>query len=186
MPEPGPYLIREAAPPDAPGIAAIHVGAWRETYPGLVPDEMLAALSVEQSTAFWSGFLDDPPPGAALFVVEEADELVGFACSGAQRSPDLGQAGFDGEVAALYVLRRRQKLGLGRRLMHAMAARLQAQGRQGASLWVLRDNAPARRFYEALGGLEVGARREIREAWTLDELAYGWRDLPALAGAAGG
>ena len=49
-------------------------------------------------------------------------------------------------------------------------------------LWVLRDNTPARKFYEALGGqilcekpIEIGTQ-------TLIEVAYGWKDLQRLAG----
>ena len=60
-------------------------------------------------------------------------------------------------------------------------------------LWVLRENTPALRFYEALGGKVVRERVEtVDEHLTgehsrpgddapLRELAYGWPDLALLA-----
>ncbi|MDQ0544114.1 ribosomal protein S18 acetylase RimI-like enzyme [Methylobacterium brachiatum] len=64
--------------------------------------------------------------------------------------------------------------------MAALAAHLRRSGYRAASLWVLRDNATARRFYARLGGVVVGERVERRERATLEEVAYGWRDLAAL------
>ncbi|HEX7041129.1 MAG TPA: hypothetical protein VF202_13505 [Trueperaceae bacterium] len=41
-------LIRAAKPEDALAIGRVHVDPWRTTYRGLLPDAVLAALSVEQ------------------------------------------------------------------------------------------------------------------------------------------
>ena len=61
-----------------------------------------------------------------------------------------------------------------------MASRLLEQSRKAATLWVLRDNAGARRFYERLGGKLVGERADEQSGVTLVELAYGWSDLSSL------
>lgn len=58
-----------------------------------------------------------------------------------------------------------------------MARRLVAEGETGVALWVLTANAPARGFYERLGGAVVAARGDDGH----DETAYGWRDLHRLA-----
>ena len=42
--------IRVAGVADAAAIAAVHVGAWRETYVGIVPVQVLAGLSVDRRT----------------------------------------------------------------------------------------------------------------------------------------
>ena len=60
----------------------------------------------------------------------------------------LAQAGYSGEVPALYLLRAAQGLGTGRLLMRAAARRLIAEGDRAMALWVLATNVPARRFYE--------------------------------------
>jgi hypothetical protein len=44
--------IRVAGVADVAAIAAVHVEAWRETYVGIVPVQMLAGLSVNRRTEF--------------------------------------------------------------------------------------------------------------------------------------
>jgi hypothetical protein len=46
--------------------------------------------------------------------------------------------------------------------------------------WALTDN-PARRFYEALGGVEVRRKMQRIGGATLEEVAYGWPHIRALA-----
>ncbi len=172
--------IRAAGLDDAPAIAAIHVAAWQETYTGLLPAEMIAAHTVETRLAAWTRILGDPESGTAVAVAEGPAGLVGFGSCGAQRAAELAADGFDGEVSAIYVLSAAQRRGIGSTLMAALAAHLLRSGHRAASLWVLRDNATARRFYARLGGVVVGERVERRERATLVEVAYGWRDLAAL------
>ena len=45
--------IRRARPVDAAAIAAVHVAAWRSTYPGILPDAFLANLSVPRQAAHY-------------------------------------------------------------------------------------------------------------------------------------
>ncbi len=46
-------IIRDAELGDARGIAEIHVRYWQAAYAGIVPDEDLARLSVDQREQFW-------------------------------------------------------------------------------------------------------------------------------------
>lgn len=170
--------LRRAVPADAAAIGALHVASWRETYAGLVPNRMLAALSVEARTAMWNGVLDDPSGGTAVFVTEDAGRIVGFGACGGQRDDALLAAGFSGEIGAIYVLGTHQGRGLGRSIMAATAQLLTDRGQSALSLWVLRGNAPARAFYARLGGEMVGEKTDEG----LVEVAYGWRDLSRLTG----
>ncbi|ALN71499.1 GNAT family N-acetyltransferase [Aureimonas sp. AU20] len=183
-----PFSLRPATPDDAEAIAALHVASWRETYDGLLPEAMLAELSVESRVELWRRILAPAHAafGAAVWLAEEEGQgrLAGFGACGAQRDAELRRAGFDGEIGALYVLRAFQSQGLGRRLMGALAGHLGGSRRSGAALLVLRDNAPARRFYEALGGRTVGERSEPGPEGEIVEIAYGWADLQALVEAA--
>ena len=61
-----------------------------------------------------------------------------------------------------------------------MASDLSKRGFTAASLWVLRDNTPARRFYERYGGQVVAEREEARPDGALSEVAYGWTQLSEL------
>jgi ribosomal protein S18 acetylase RimI-like enzyme len=80
----------------------------------------------------------------------------------------------------LYVRERHQRRGLGRRLVQAVAAHLAQTGRHTLVIGCLAANAPARRFYEALGGRLVGEREYDEEGVKLPEVVYGWTDTRAL------
>ena len=47
-------------------------------------------------------------------------------------------------------------------------------------LWVLKDNRPARKFYEALGGTTLREKSIEIGSQSLIEVAYGWKNLSAL------
>ena len=168
----------------AEAIAAVHVAAWRETYGNWLPPETLAQLSVQDRARRWRQMLEaaPSPAGVAVFVAEaDGQGIVGFGCCGLQRWQDLAERGFGGEFQALYVLRSSQRCGWGLTLMADMAHHLDRLAISAASCWVLRQNEPARRFYEALGGQWVGERVDASEAGSvLPEVAYGWRRLEAL------
>ena len=60
-----------------------------------------------------------------------------------QRTSELHESGFTGEVSELYVHRGAQRQGTGSSLMGAMAAALLERGHRAMSLWVLDENAEA-------------------------------------------
>jgi ribosomal protein S18 acetylase RimI-like enzyme len=172
--------IRPATIADAGAIAAVHVAAWRESYEGLAPPQVLTALSVEERTERWRAILSesDPARRSSVFVAcAESGSAAGFASCGPQRTEALAERGYAGEFSAIYLLKAAQRRGVGRRLMSLMAADLRVRGLEWASLWVLRGNFSARRFYEKLGGRRIG----VEGQWHgVPELAYGWRDLGRL------
>ena len=48
-------------------------------------------------------------------------------------------------------------------------------------LWVLKDNHPARRFYELMGGEYVAQKTITIGGTDLIEMAYGWKDITEIA-----
>lgn len=175
--------FREAKSSDAAAIGALHITSWCETYTGLLPNQLLNDLSAEERAAMWSAVMNDPATfgGTAVFVAKAGGKIVGFGACGGQRDEALKEQGFDGEVGAIYVLQSHQHAGLGSSLMSLMARSLLDRGRTAATLWVLRENASARRFYEHLGGTLVGEKPDEHWGATLTEVAYGWSDLSLLA-----
>jgi ribosomal protein S18 acetylase RimI-like enzyme len=173
--------FREAKPADAAALGELHVASWRESYAGLLPDDLLKGLSPDERSTMWSAVLGDPAStGTTVIVAESGGEIVAFGACAGQRDEALKRKGFDAEIGAIYVLRSHQRAGVGHSLMSLMARKLLEGGRRGASLWVLRTNVPARAFYEGLGGVVVGARTSEEAGATLAEVAYGWSDLSAL------
>lgn len=177
------FVIRRASLADARDLASMHVASWRETYPGMVPDSMLSSLSVDGRAAMWQRILGAPATegSSAVYLAEIDVKIVGFGSCGAQRTESLKEKGYTGEISAIYVLKASQRQGLGKRLLHAMASDLSNRGFGSGSLWVLRDNVPARRFYERHGGEVVAEREDVRADGILVEVAYGWRSLLDVA-----
>lgn len=173
---------RLATAEDAAAIGALHVASWRETYTGLLPQEMLASLSVDSRAAMWTTVLAAParPDGTRVYVAESAGEVVGFGACGGQRDEAMRERGFAGEFGAIYILRSQQGAGTGRALMTLMARDLEARSMRSAGLWVLRENVGARGFYEGLGGTIIIEKEVADGDTTLNEVAYGWPDLACL------
>ena len=168
-----PPLIRVATSADAPGIAAVHVQNWRETYAGLIPADFLERMTGAdmqvQRAAFWTGNIG---AGQDVVLVAEAEGTVlAFASAGEARD----HPGFDSELFTLYALRAAQGHGTGRALLHAVAAALRERGARSMALWVL-DVNPTRHWYARQGGVECGEKRD----GDLRELRMGWSDLGTL------
>ena len=167
-------MVRAATQADVPDIARIHVSAWRETYAGLIPQEVLDNLSEDERAAMWRGALSEGS-ATSLLVCEHEGDVVGFTAVGPEREK---HARYTGELYAIYLLKEFQGRGYGRALFQEAVRLLEAAGHGATRLWVLEDN-PTRGFYEHLGG-ELHERKTITVMGaTLTEVAYGWSELPA-------
>jgi ribosomal protein S18 acetylase RimI-like enzyme len=171
---PSPRLALAA---DAEAIARVHVASWRTTYRGLLPDRMLAEMEVAEHAERWARTLQDPYRRSVVLVAEEAGLVVGFASCGRERD---GEQPYDGELYAIYLLRETQGRGHGRALVEASAAALELRGISSMVVWVLRDNVPARGFYERLGGVYLRERPlDLVTGASVPEVSYLW---PSTAG----
>ncbi len=183
--------IRRARSSDAAAIGAVHVAAWRSTYPGILPDEFLARLSVRRQAAHYDSAIRN---GLGVHVATASGldvgpaggppRVVGFVTGGPARQFAGSQSGLgEGEIETLYVLDDWRERGLGRRLMRVAAAHLAASGCKSAFVWVLREN-PSRWFYERLGG-RVAAEATVRVGGTsVVQMAYVWPSTEKLEQAA--
>jgi ribosomal protein S18 acetylase RimI-like enzyme len=148
--------IRAAKPEDARPIAEVHVASWRDAYRGLLPDDYLEKLSVDERAAQRLVWFADPVPGSGVLVAEDdAGRVVGFAPFGPSRDDDAPDG--TGEVPAIYVDPGAVGRGIGRELFAETSAALREAGFTRATLWVLEANALARRFYEKAGWTWDGA-----------------------------
>lgn len=146
-------------------------------------------MSVRRQGVMWRHTLAGSGPGHAVFVAvasgadslspeSEGPMLAGFASGGRRR----GGPRDEGEIETLYVLDDWRDQGLGRRMLRAMAAHLNAIGCRSVWLWVLRDN-PARWFYVHLGGRPV-AEQVIRVGGTtVVQQALRWDPITLLLAA---
>ncbi len=169
--------IRRAAPADAAAIAQVRVDSWRTTYRGLIPDAYLDGMKIEASTALWERVLTAAPNTTSVFVAEDAGGVFGFA-SGLMLSPPKHEC--NAELSAIYLSRPRQRAGIGRRLVGAVAIAQKAHGATSLITWVVAGNRGARAFYERLGGELLVEQPFQWDGMDLVEAGYGWRDLDAL------
>jgi ribosomal protein S18 acetylase RimI-like enzyme len=166
-------LVRRAELADARAIARVHVETWRTTYRGLLTDDFLASLDEAGYAERWRRVLVDSRNNR-VYVAENAQGVIGFASGGRERA---GEGGYRGELYAIYVLQEAQGDGHGRRLVQAVLGGLRELGLPDMIVWVLRENAPARRFYERLGGVYVREQPITIGPTTLQEVSYGWKRL---------
>lgn len=169
--------IREAITADAAGIARVHVESWRTTYPGIMPQAHLDALSVTEHEQMWQGRLHDDASGQtrSFVAANDSGEIVGFIRGGPPRHDDPD---YTAEIYTLYLLQSQQGQGLGRRLLAAVAKRLRQDGHTNLFLWTHVRN-PARAFYEKLGGVAVRTTQRTLKGIVYDDVGYGW-DKAAL------
>jgi ribosomal protein S18 acetylase RimI-like enzyme len=180
--------VRRARPADAPLIGAVHVAAWRSAYPGILPEDYLANLSVSRQASYYDRQIR---AGGGVYVAIASGQdvpgggsprLVGYTTVGRARSILPGALPADGEIETLYVLDDWRDRGVGRRLIRTGAAHLAAAGSRSAFLWVLRDN-PSRWFYQRLGGRPVAEADTHVAGIAVPQLAYAWDPIEKLIAA---
>lgn len=163
--------IRKAKVSDARGIAEVHIASWRGAYRGLLPDSLLDNLSVTRSQGMWQKSLAEGLEQALVF--EQGGRIVGFASFGASRDEDA-EGDWVGELYAIYLQPAVWRRGYGSALLDAAVAALEADGFTVVTLWVLRENARGRGFYEAAGfAADGGEKMETRgDGVELHEVRY--------------
>ncbi len=142
--------LRPALPDDAAAITRLHVAGWQVAYRGLLPDELLDSLDVEERTRTRRQHLESPfSPELRNWVLEDAAGLVGWAATAPARDEDLDQQSC--ELLAIYLDPPRYGQGHGRRLLAHCLEDTTARGYREMVLWVLVGNERASRFYSAAG-----------------------------------
>lgn len=165
---PASIIIRDASQGDIPALAMLHVKTWAETHrhAKLLPDFQLRERQWRQQF--------EVTDGSWFCVVAEntKGELVGFAKGMAYKHSDL--ADFSGELNKLYLLRDYQRLGLGTKLLCAVARLFLDKGTTSMLLFGEATN-PSGYFYQAMGAEKLYAENGEFHG------GYGWRDLKKLA-----
>jgi GNAT superfamily N-acetyltransferase len=165
-------IIEPATPADAPGIARVHVQSWRETYEGIVPDEHLNGLSEEKRQRAWTQIISDLSKKRVTLVARNEDEIVGFVNGGEPQQPELG---YDAELAAIYLLKSHQKLGIGKELFSRFISFLGKP--ENMYLWVLQES-PTVGFYSHMGGMLTASEPVVIGGRGLIKDLYSW-DFPS-------
>jgi ribosomal protein S18 acetylase RimI-like enzyme len=160
------FELRPATTDDSEAIENVRIATWRVAYHGIMPDSYLDALVVLPDMV--RGRAEGIAVGGTAGVVALRDgRLRGFSLYGTSRDE-----GIDGvEVYAIYVLPEEFSTGMGGALMAESVARVRDSGHAEVGLWVLAENARARRFYERFGFTLSGRTKTLPDP-PLKEVHY--------------
>jgi GNAT superfamily N-acetyltransferase len=153
----GELVVRAARLSDARAIAEVSVASRRWSYRDLLAEADLDALSVEETTADFAQGLAELPPGAAVFLLEQAGRVVGYVY--VLPSPDADVPAWTSDLGSLYVTEEVAGTGVARALMEAAVEHARTAGHGLITTWVREENGRARRFYEKYGLRPDGAER---------------------------
>ncbi|WP_405407965.1 GNAT family N-acetyltransferase [Streptomyces decoyicus] len=164
---------------DIDAVSAVRVRGWQAAYRGLMPQAYLDAMSVAADAERRRSWFGRRSPEVSDLVAERDGDVVGWACVGPARDPDIVPGAEElpappataGELLALYVAPGLIGTGVGRALLAAGTAHARAHGYRALYLWVVRGNTRAQRFYERAGFVPDGAE----EAYEV-----GGRSVPEL------
>src|SRR6266446_1621215 len=185
-------VIRAASTADAAQVAAVQREGWLAAYEGIIPREIIDRVTapdggarVRQTfrTRPWQRMIvavaanrENPDPARA------SPGIVGYASFGPETDvlgapwphplTADGQDGSIAEVYALYVRPAWWSTGTGRALMERVLAGTARAGYLSLTLWVLRDNGRARRFYERAGFAPDGASNVLDRLGGVTEVRY--------------
>jgi ribosomal protein S18 acetylase RimI-like enzyme len=165
--------VRAARPGDAQAVARVYIDSWQDTYPSILPVELLCAMTPKGQAARWRAAILSRG-GERIFVAECAQHgVVGMTSFGPAH--DRGP-GFDGEVYTLYVDPDFFGLGIGKALLRAAFGAMRSAKLTSCIIWAHAGN-PARFFYEAMGGRLVAQRSRRLMGTAVPEAAFGWHRL---------
>jgi ribosomal protein S18 acetylase RimI-like enzyme len=146
-------IVRPETQADCETIAQLHVLAWQKGYRGLLPDEVLDTLSVQEWAQKRRERFGNDGPRRTL-VAELDGVVVGFVRFGPDRHEEQL-----GEIQAIYVHPDYWGTGAGDALLREALENLP---QQEIHLWMLEGNERAQRFYARYGLHPNGTRHFYR------------------------
>jgi ribosomal protein S18 acetylase RimI-like enzyme len=150
--------IRPETIEDVPATAALHVAAWQRGYAGILPDDYLRGLDVDEWAGLRRARLVAPREGARNRVAEIDGQVAGFVVYGPDTEVDTWDEdeAAAGRIWACYVHPDHWGQGVGGALVrHALRDLTEPV----VHVWLLEANARARRLYER-HGFEADGRRD--------------------------
>lgn len=145
-------VIRKTKFNDLIKVSEIVISSWKTAYRGIIADEYLDSLTVEQN---YQKRVNDYNENN--FVVAELNgEIVGFCRFRFENVYNEKFPEIDCELCALYVKPDYKGKGIGKKLINYVINNCKSNGYKKMILWCFKDNYPSRMFYEKTGGIYGG------------------------------
>lgn len=175
---PSGLVLRHVNADDADAAAAFHARLARETYGQIAPAAFMGAEGHQRRIDHWRDRLANPATGQVTLFLMRGEEIVGLLDYGPASDAAFGDAG---EVKRLYLDRSCARQGVGTKLMQLAYDGIMDAGFPAMALGVVRENGPARAFYQALGGVETGSYIDAGPTWPSDNVVMTWAARPERA-----
>lgn len=137
-------------------VGALHQRSRVAAYSSFLSADALAEPTPEAMGRYWTERVTWEGADHRMTVAERDGRLVGFSYLG----PDDEGDPATGLLNAIHLEPDERGRGTGRALMVDALDAMRARGWSRAALWVLRENATARRFYERGGWTATGEQRD--------------------------
>jgi len=161
------FSIEKVLPEDAHELAVCHIACWQSAYKGIVPDDYLDNMQIEQRAEKTKNNLIKSPD--SFYCAKFENKIIGTLIFGKSRDDDKPDAG---EVGAIYLLEEFWGKGYGRQMMDYALNALKNMGYHEIIVWVFEENARARRFYEKCGFILDGAKKILETGKPLTAVRY--------------
>ncbi len=147
---PGPPTIRPAAPADLPAIGRLGALLVR-THHDFDPERFIAATPRTEYgyASFLGSQLEEP--SVIVLVAERGGEVVGYTYAGVEGTDYMSLRGPAGALYDIVVDPAHREHGIGRALLDATLAELQARGAPRAVLSTAERNESAQRLFARAG-----------------------------------
>ncbi|WP_375485519.1 GNAT family N-acetyltransferase [uncultured Jatrophihabitans sp.] len=156
--------VRPATAGDASEIARIQIDTWRTAYGDILPEAVLAGLSLAAAEASWTEAITAPPTSRhRVLVAMEQQWRVGFVAFGPadEFEPDDEDTDTTVAVGPVLVEPRWGRRGHGSRLLAATVDLARQDGMTRAVAWIPEGDTPTREFLLSTGWAPDGVVRAL-------------------------
>lgn len=160
------YKIRKMERKDWKEVAHVVTVAWNETYRGIVPDEFLDNLYINEEERAKNSFENFNDKENHQYVLEVDNKIVGFINVGSTDETEFTNCG---EIYAVYIINGYKGYGFGKKLIESGINELKNMGYDKMVIGCL-DRNKSNEFYKHIGGKYIKTR--IFEKLQLPENVY--------------
>lgn len=161
-------IIRNVRNDDLMQIADIGVRGWQMAYRGIIDDEYLDNMSVEERYQRLKNNYHENQ----FTVAELNGKIVGFCRYTLNNSSNDKNA--DGEITVLYVEPELKHNGIGTLIFKYVINEFKKNKNHRIILGCLKENYPSRKFYEKMGGKIVGEHQIEIGGKKYQEVGFGY------------
>ncbi|GEM_PF-1217047 len=155
-------IIREAKFEDIKYMTEINVRTWQYAFKGLIDQDYLDNLNIEERTKKWEELYLKRSPKTRYLVAEQDNKIVGFCNVGPDSDDNTGR------VYSIYMDTQFMDKGIGTELLIKGLENLRGIGFKDAVVWTLANSSRSRNFYEKNGWISDGKMETI----TRDKISY--------------